>query len=146
VLLEYIERNHHNLIIRRCSEKGCRLRVDNLGNHVIIKGERLYRQCKICDCIVITEENKIALVELKGKTAHVNQIFEKLENCAEAASTLVVENNQNPRDFKLCFVVLCKNWRVSEYRLITGHRIRHQGKKYDIYAKKSGTSLIGLLP
>ncbi len=50
-IIDYIRENYPYVLVEDCSERGCKLRVD-LGNHVIIKGEEMCKNQKICDHIV----------------------------------------------------------------------------------------------
>ena len=142
-VLDSIARSCSGAVVRRCADKGCTLRLENLTRHLIIKGERICER-KICDCIIFVELDHVAIVELKGKTARRGQVKEKLINGADSALEILGRCNVRTSP-NLCFVVLCKAWRISEYREITSIRVRIRGTKYSILAKRCGVRLAQLL-
>jgi|Deesub1362B_J571_1020462.scaffolds.fasta_scaffold00956_7 hypothetical protein len=146
--VDCISNNFNNAIIKRCSESRCRLRLDGLNCYIILKGEKVCRNKKICDCIIFTEENNIhiiGVVELKSKTVHANKVKEKLEEGSKIALDVLKECVKMPNSLDFYHIVLAKRWSTSEFRMITSLKIWINGKRYDIIPKKCGTSLAELI-
>jgi len=102
-ILNCIKNNYNNAVVTRCSEKGCELRLDGLKNYVVLKGEVICHDRKICDYIIfkINSSIIIGIVELKSKTAHPGEIEEKLTNGSKMALNILTECN-NYRDTSSC--------------------------------------------
>ncbi len=142
-VVDCIRSNHTNAIIRRCSEKGCSLKLDGLGNRIVLKGEIIYEDRKICDCIIFAGDNCIiiGIVELKSKTIHSSEIREKLENGSEIALDILEKCSSNRVKFEFYHVVLSKGWRSAEHKIISRrNKIKVRGKRYDIIPKRCGVS------
>jgi len=144
-ILESIENNFTYAIIKRCSETGCELRLNNLTRYIVLKGENICRDEKICDCIIFLEDILIALVELKSRTAKAGSVVEKLTNGSLVAINILESYLDKTIRLNFYHIVLCKRWRVSEYRVITSRKISIRGKTYDIIAKRCGVSLSELI-
>ncbi len=146
-VINCIKSNFTNAIIARCSEMGCRLRLNGLSNYVILKGERICEDRRICDCIIFTRDNCmiIGIVELKSKTIHSNQIIEKLTNGSKIALDILEECSDNGMNFEFYHLVLCKRWHSSEYRVIISKKIIVGGKRYDIIPKRCGVSFSAVI-
>ncbi len=123
-----------------CSERNCKLKLHDLCNYVVLKGEKLCKDQRICDCIIFIEETAIGIVELKSKTAHSNEIKEKLTNGTLIALNILKNCNNNQSKFDFYHIVLCKAWSSSEYRVITSEKIEISGKRYYIIPKRCGVS------
>ena len=54
-IVDLIKNNFANAIVRRCSERNCKLGLNGLSNYIILKGERVCQNRKICDCIIFAE-------------------------------------------------------------------------------------------
>lgn len=125
---------------RRCSESGCTLRLDGLRNRVVLKGEGICQDRKMCDCIVFVPNGSviIGIVELKGKTVHTSEVADKLTNSAEIALDIFekyVDRRMKPRFRHL---LLHRGLDGSERRKIERRRIKVGGKGYDIITKRCG--------
>jgi len=129
-----------NAVIARCREMGCELKLNGLSNYVILKGERICGDRRICDCIIFTRDNCIiiGIVELKSKTIHSSEIIEKLTNGSEIALDILEECSDNRMKFEFYHLVLCKSWHSSEYKVITSRKIIVKGKRHDILPKRCG--------
>jgi len=137
-IINCIEHNFKNAIIPKCSEHGCSLKLDDLSNYVVLKGENVCKSQPICDCIIFLENtNIIGIIELKSKTAHSSEIEAKLTNGSKIA--LEILKMCNDIKCKFYHIVLAKRWRSSEYRVITQKKIKIEGKKYNIIPKRCGT-------
>ena len=56
MLTTEIEKKYRHAVVSVCCENNCMLRIDAEREHVILKGEKLTRQGKICDCIIFQND------------------------------------------------------------------------------------------
>ncbi len=147
--LELIKRDFAHALRPSCSEKGCTLSLQGLGDRVVLKGEEISqaRQAHkppMCDCIIFVVDSSIiiGIVELKSKTVDVSQVEKKLVNSSRIALNIVEKYTDNRAEIEFYHLVLCKRWRHAEHREIKGKRIRVRGKKkgYSIITKRCGIS------
>ena len=143
-LTECIRENFGDGLVRRCADSGCRLGLKGLESFLVLKGERLCEHERISDCIIFADNVLIGIVELKSKTAHANQIIDKLTNAASLTLAILRKCGTRSSDFEILFIVLCKAWRVSDHRIISNRRIRLKGRNFGIVTKKCGTNLATL--
>ncbi|MGC8932751.1 MAG: hypothetical protein ACP5KE_09110 [Candidatus Methanodesulfokora sp.] len=141
-----IKDNYDNAIIKHCSERSCELRLTGLNNYVILKGEKICRDKKMCDCIIFADRSPvlIGVVELKSRTADPDEVEEKLTNGSQMALD-ILERCCGRVDFRLYPIVLSKSWRPSEYILIAKKRIEIRGRKYRITLKSCGDELLAII-
>ena len=129
--IDRIKSELSNAVRRGCSDRGCRLRLDGLGDHVVLKGEDLYqdrmaRKPPMCDCIIFVVNASIivGIVELKSKTVDANQIERKLTNSSRAALDILSKYADRHAKTEFYYVVLCKRWRTIENRAVKNRKIR----------------------
>jgi hypothetical protein len=113
-----------------------------------LKGEKICRNRKICDCIIFIERNGkiiVVIVELKSKTIDVNEVVEKFQNASQVASEIL--NSCNSGNHKVDFfpIVLAKKWRNIERKKLTDERIEFRNRNYLILPKSCGTPLNQIL-
>ncbi len=146
-VISCIKKDFADMVIARCSEVGCKLKLNNLNNHVVLKGENICQDRKICDCIIFVRDNPviIGIIELKSRNIHSSEIVEKLTNGSEIALDILEKCRDNDMKFEFYHIALCKSWRSSEYRVIKSKKIVVNGKKYDIIPKKCGESFSMLI-
>lgn len=134
-------------IVDYCSDDHCNLKLNTFQNRIVLNIEKHIKDRKMCDNIVfiIMNDGKIitAIVEFKSKTAHASEIEEKLTNGVEFANKILNECEAKFHDFY--HIVLAKSYRSIEHDMIKYTKIKYQGRKYDIYAKKCGISLHELI-
>jgi len=132
-------------IVNRCAEGNrCKLKLDGMNEHIILKGERLCSNQKICDCFVFVEEvdlGIVALIELKSRSVHASEIEEKLENSLERAIEILNDCSVSVKDVRIYLIVLAKNWRTVEHRKIGRLTINIRGIKEGIITGKCDISL-----
>ncbi|MDI6864382.1 MAG: hypothetical protein QMC88_01840 [Thermodesulfovibrio yellowstonii] len=139
-----MENKFNNPLVKCCEDMGCELRINNLSNYVILKGEKICKDRKMCDCIIFIGENNtiiIGIVELKNKTIHANDIIKKLTHGSEIALDILKKCSNNHMKFYFCHIVLGKRWDSSEHKVITNKKIIIRGKKYNILTMKCGVSI-----
>ncbi len=146
-VISCIKKDFADMIIARCSEMGCKLKLNNLNNHVVLKGESISHDGKICDCIIFARDNPviIGIIELKSRNIHSSEIVEKLTNGSEIALGILERCHNDDMKFEFYHIALCKSWRSSEYRVIKSRKIVVNGKKYNIIPKKCGDSFSMLI-
>ena len=128
--------------IKRCSEGKCNIKLDNISENIILKGEKLCNDKKINDCMVIVfEENMICLVELKSRIAHVNNVFEKLHNGTLVILDLLKEAKVNIKDYDFIHIVLHKRIHSIDSKIIKSKKIKIFKNSYDVISKSCGISL-----
>ena len=133
-------------IVNSCTERGskCKLKLDGMNKHIILKGERLCSDQKICDCFVFAKEvdlEIVALVELKSRSAHASEVEEKLANSLERAIEILDDCGVSVKDVRRSLIVLAKNWRTAEHKKIRRSAIKIRGIKEGIIAEKCDNSL-----
>ncbi len=147
--MDRIKTDFAHALRRRCSERGCTLRLGGLGNHIVLKGEELCpdrqsRRLPMCDCIIFVADGSIiiGIVELKSRTADPDQIEKKLTNSSRMALDILGKYLDSRIEPVLYHIVLCKRWHTAEYRAITNRKIRVRGRseKYDIITDHCGSS------
>lgn len=146
-VIDSIRADFSDKIIPCCDDNGCTLRLNDLNDYIIMKGERICIDRKMCDCIIFKNNNIIiiGIVELKSKNPHVNDIEEKLNNSSAKAIEIFEQYCERNIKFELCHIVLAKRWKPPEYDLIKSKKIRIRGKRYDIIPKKCGDSFSTLI-
>jgi len=147
-MLEVIKDNFTHAAMARCSEQHCELRLGGLSHYVVLKGERVCPDRKMCDCIVFVmmdDRMIIGIVELKSRTAHAREVIEKLTNASKSALKILDECGDRLVGLEFYHLVLSKRWNSSEYRVITGHKVSVRGKKYHIIPKRCGTSFAAVM-
>jgi len=130
--------------IEHCSEKGCKLKLDASYEHIILKGEKICSDRKICDCIIFVNQNDdliVGIVELKSRSIHSSEIEEKLKNGSEIAVKILEKCPDLYNDSEFYHIVLAKGWRSSEHANMRNTKIRFRNKRYNIITKKCGDSL-----
>ena len=130
-------------VVCDCSEGGCTVKID-VENHVILKGEKICRDQKICDHIVFTENNNILVfvVEFKSRNVDAHDIEEKFFNCWEKAKEIL----ESARIFKYAFyyIIIAKSWRSIERKRISKIKLPSSGKR-EIIVRKTGVSISSII-
>ena len=126
-----IESLYKNATSRICCDSGCRLRIDVKEGLVILKGENLVSQTKICDCIIFQNNKKITMVELKSSSLNVSSILEKLTNGGE--KSLEIADKVGITEPPLCFILLAKKYsNYFAYDRLIHEKVEVRTKKYPI--------------
>lgn len=143
----YVDRNLPHAKAKRCCEARCELKLGGIRSLVLLKGELVLSDRKMCDCIlfVVRDGLAVALAELKSKTAHAREIVEKLENASKAALDILAGCVPALAKPRLVFLVLAKSWHRSELKVLTGHGVSAGGTRYPVLPKKCGASLSQVL-
>ena len=146
-MLECIRTNFSEAVVPRCSDMGCTLELDGLPNSVVLKGEKIATDRKICDCLVFAVRNRvlIGVVELKSKTVHADEVVEKLTNGTETALQVLDRCGNDRMKPQVYNLVLAKRWDGSEYRVLTNRKVMVRGRKYLILPKRCGVSFSGII-
>ena len=124
-------------------ERKCKLGLAGISSFAVLKGEKVVKKQKICDCIIIqnTTPPQIALVELKGGGVKPNQVIKKFSNALEwiAEFNSVLSSNQECRVTMLLLVKrrLSKTLRT----IIRSHGFKLKGKRHFIITSHCGLEL-----
>jgi hypothetical protein len=147
-VLERIRVTFSRALRERCEEAGCQCRRDHLPAHVILNGDELRRDRQMPDCIFFlgTDAITIAVVELKGRNADAGEVANKLTNGAILALEILRDAGYAGGP-PLCFhILLTQAWRsASEFAILRRTKLRIDGTRYDIIAKKCGYSLLEIV-
>ena len=141
-MLDELETTYLNAKKSSCCQNDCKLDMGSRRGYRIFKGELLRDEhailkkkslknglIKMCDCIIIMNEKKIVLVELKCKHAKADKTEEQLTNAAELALEITGEYGS---DFEIFFFILvCSGMRPMEVRLLKRCRPRVFEKGYN---------------
>lgn len=140
--IDCVKNDFSNAVISNCQEGRCKLNLDGLNNYVLLKGEIICTDRKICDCIIFTKDNLIIIgtIELKSKDIHASEIVEKLTNGSEIALDIINKCKVDYMKFEFYPLVLWKSIRTPEYKVITSKKIIVRGKKYNIIPQRCGCS------
>ena len=142
-IIKDLKAAHQNALISCCDEH-CKLHVDNHKKHIILKGEKLspLNTQKMCDCIIIYGETKIAIVELKKTVHHINQIREKFTNTIDKVTNILPTKQCSKIDF---YLILLSN----RYALAVGdlHRLAFSisGRTHRLQTRRCGTKFIDII-
>jgi len=137
--------------IKRCSEKGtgCKLKLNTSYEHVILKGEKICSNRKICDCIIFVNQNNtliVGIVELKSKHIGASGIKEQLTNGSKSALKILKECPDTYNESEFYPIVLAKGWgRASKHAMIRNAKIQFGSKKRRIITKKCGDSFLEII-
>ena len=146
-VFQYLCDEFSDAIVDNCCDSGCKLDLRGLDNVVVLKGEKIFPDRPVCDCIIFSGEETIVagVVELKSKTVDVSKVKEQLRGGLRFVKE-ALERSKTKRFLKNCIVVLmAKKWRTHEHRLLTARKISFDGKNLLIIPKKCGDRLIDIL-
>jgi hypothetical protein len=145
-IINQVSNKYDYAAVDSCCESGCRLGIDIARHRIILKGEKLCPNQRICDNIIFVENAviKVVLVEFKRRNVDVGRVIEKLENCSEMALSIIGEFYGNT-SFDLCHVVISRSWRPHEYRILQSRRLTIRGRRFFINIKSGNCSLSTIL-
>ena len=141
-MLEELETTYSTAKKGSCCQNDCKLDMGSRKGYRIFKGELLRDEhtilkkkslknglIKMCDCIIIMNEKKIVLVELKCKHAKADETEEQLTNAAELALEITEKYGS---DFEIFFFILvCGRMHPMEVKLLRRCRPRVFEKEYN---------------
>ena len=130
-----------------CSESGCMLRLDGLRDRVVLKGEELCQDRKMCDCIIFIVDSSVVIgvAELKSKTIRTSAVADKLANGSEIALDIFEKYAGRRMKLRIYHLLLHSGLDSSERRKIERKRIKVRGKGYDIITKPCGVHLSAVI-
>lgn len=137
--------------IQRCSEKGtgCKLKLNASHEHVVLKGEKICIDRKICDCIIFVNQNNkliVGIVELKSKHIDASGIKEQLTNGSKSALKILKKCPGTYDESEFYPIVLAKGWgRASRHAMIRNTKIQFGSEKRRIITKKCGDSFLEII-
>ena len=139
--MDGIKRDFAHALRSRCSENRCTLGLAGLRERVILKGDNIHQDRRMCDCIVFMVDDSVivGIVELKGKTVHASEIIDKLANSSEVALKIIEKYAANHIRPEFYHLVLSLSQRGIELKKIK-KGIRVRGRKHEITSRRCGTS------
>ena len=145
--IKSIREKYAHAVRCKCEESGCRLGLKNLAEYVILRGDNLCSDQRMCDCIVFHARRSIIIgvVELKSKTVHARTVVKKLQNSSKMASTIMGECFGEHQQFEILPIVLAKSWAPVEMRILARGKTRVKGKKQDILMRRCGEDFSGIM-
>lgn len=147
-ILDNIRTRFSDAVVTRCSEKGCVLRLDDLGNYVALKGEQLRKDLmRMCDYIIFIMERCIIIgvVELKSGKPDTDVVVQQLNNGKEIALDILdkcADYNTKPEFYLL---VLSGGWNPSQFKMLQRKKIEIRGKGYEIITRRCGAKFSDVL-
>jgi hypothetical protein len=137
-----IKRDYAHALRDRCSERRCTLRLDHLSDHIVLKGEEICEDRKMCDSIVFVVNSSvtIGIVELKSKTIHTSEVADKLANSSEIALDIFKKHGDRRTKSEFLHILLYKALDGSESRKLRDRKIKVEGREHDIIPERCGSS------
>lgn len=144
-IVDCVKNNYMNAVVTRYSEGRCKLKLGSLTNYVVLKGEELRMNIRICDFVIFSEEKYVivGVVELKSKSIHAREIMEKLDNGLNIALQILKECADYlapDTEIKLCPLVLHRGISTQEHRVLKSKKLLVRGRKIDVFLRKCGAS------
>ena len=143
-----VKQKYSHAVIRVCKDEGCRVSNKSLRDYVILEGEALVQNKKICDCIFFARLDGlvVCVVELKaGEVSHAKDVVKKLANGAAAALDIIRKCGGKGGRFELLAFVLSGGMSSSAYRVLTRHCVKVGGECYPIATGRCGAALADLV-
>lgn len=132
--------------INRCCESGCVLKLHNVKNYFVLKGEKISDVDQMCDCIIFHDDGRlnIALVELKSGSPRTSELINKLANSGNLMSQFF-RTSSHGSSYRIFPILLAKHYRPPEFHLLRKATVKIQGKKYPIRLKKCGEGFLDVI-
>ena len=145
--LQCIEKKFNFAVIKTCKDAGCKLNLSGLQDFIVLKGEKIYKDQPVCDCIIFVKHQRLiaGVVELKSKTVDVSKVREQLTGGLRIVSDALQRCGIDASSVKCYVVVFAKKWRKSEFKVITSSRIKFRGKNLPILPKRCGDSFVAII-
>ena len=114
-----------------------------LSGYVVLKGEQVVKNRKICDCIIVHNASppRIILVELKGRGAKHRQAVEKFSNAVDALSRIERGPFSSGKHSVSILLLIKKRRRRSFYRMWGNDPLAIGGKKHSVQILPCGAEL-----
>jgi hypothetical protein len=112
--------------VKRCAEGKARIGMSDFSQKIILKGEKICRDRKVCDCLIFALKGYclyVAAVELKSGTTHATEIQEKLTTCARMAQNALAGNEFRGLTIIFDPVLVSKTHHSSEFKKLSKIRI-----------------------
>ncbi|MBD3200659.1 MAG: hypothetical protein GF316_11635 [Candidatus Lokiarchaeota archaeon] len=141
-LKKYFESNFTHALRNNCSERNCRLVLDNCRERIIIKGEEIRKNNNesICDNIIFISKNKIIIinVELKSKTIDYGKIINKFRQTPIYTKNFLNCCKKDFLKYTYIPIILAKSWNVITKRKFKNQKVRFENKNYDLILSDCG--------
>ena len=98
---------------------------------MILKGDSLDPDNKMCDCLMFRKDGSILIAELKHRVQHVGAVFEKFHR--SVATSLSIASESGSKKNSVTLVLVSSHYRRSlEHDRILAHLVKHAGIRYRI--------------
>lgn len=140
-----IEKNYSQHAVSKCNENSCKMKFNEIGDHIIIKGESISDgNFKICDYLVFIDNSSCVICSLELRSnniGHPTEIHKKLENSVPIIDTILKKCANSGIKIKYYPILLSKSIDRFNEEVITAKKIR--GEK--IIREKCGIKLKTIL-
>lgn len=139
MLTTKIEKKYEHAVVSACCENNCKLQIGAEGEYIILKGEKLVTQGKICDCIIFRNDGTTVMAELKSSSLAVSSIVEQLTNGGKKA--VEIAGKSGVSEHSLYFILMAKSFKnySAKYRL-NHQKVRIGEKRYPIRRSKCNST------
>ncbi len=125
-----IEKKYSQCTVGKCNENSCKMKFNEIGNHIIIKGESISKgKYKICDYLIFIDKNSciICSLELKSNNIdHPTEIHDKLKNSVPVIDSILEKCEASGIKFKYYPILLSKSIDRFQEEIITRNKVRGQ--------------------
>lgn len=130
---------YKSAIVPLCCKNDCKLNTVGSNNIVVLDIDRLSDDVR-SDCLVFQlQDNKlnIGICEMKSKDQKANKIIQQLTASGNLALTIC--HKHFPKiNYQIIFILLVKSYKSSAHTILSGTRIKIEGKKRHIRLHKCG--------
>jgi hypothetical protein len=143
----HVARRLRSAMRQQCREGRCKLGLEAVPAFVLLKGELVRPNERMCDCIIFlgSPSPAVVLAELKGRTVHAREVGEKLRNAAKAVADIIGECPSFGAQLGFLPITLAKQWTRSELKALGMESVMFAGVKHDIRHARCGARLSDLL-
>ena len=145
MILQEIKKEYGNSVIKECKDSGCCLNMHKMSDYMMLKGELVSPDQKMCDCIIFHSSKKVIHVELKSKSLDPGQIIDQFTNAGQK-SWLILASLDSTDRFEPVFILLAKKYQNhSAVDMLRRKKIKIQGNRYSIRLEHCGDLLRNLI-
>lgn len=141
--------DYNEAVIEKCEERGCKVSLGELkkSEYIILKGEKIHQNCKMCDCVffICREELILAVVELKNRDVDATDIVEKHQNTLDSAYKIIKKYWGEKTEFRYFPILLSRGIRSAEVKRFMKKAVNWLGEKHLIIKHDCGKSLIEIV-
>ena len=115
----------------RCREQHCEMKIGrHISRKIIVDVENYWiengKQGKVSDCLIVCRflsRDRVAIVELKGRSPHVSAVVQKIQNVCDSIQELLENDFYHTHNFDFYPVLLSKSMSPIETKKLRACRI-----------------------